>query len=431
MFSRFCLRAAVMMAAFGYITSISASTKPAKEASLGQFAAEHSLISNSTNAPATTEPAPGQFAAEQMLLSTVSNTDKALPTAKSAKKAKEKKEPKKTKPPKTTPLGQFAAQQIRHIATHFPGRMAGSPTELLAADYLKQQFANMGYSSNTRSFNAQYLYSKNDTSEDWNKIIVTSVIAAKKGKQNKQIIIMAHFDTYTPHNDSEVGNNLGGSALQGVDDNASGVGVMLELAQQMKDIPTAYTLRFLATSGEELKSLGAKNYLRRMTQEERDDTLLVINLDNLITGDQLYFHSGRNTAPEVAKITRDRALEIAQLYDIPAAINPGSEKYPKGTGCCSDHTVFDEAKMPILAVEATNWSLGDKDGYQQTAVSPQFTQGVTWHRPQYDNLQYLESNLPGRIDQRSHDIVQILLPLIKELAQAQPVIEQEKGKKKK
>ncbi|MFZ1873587.1 MAG: aminopeptidase [Chania sp.] len=415
MFSRFCLRAALLMAVLGNVASVSATTKPAKEATLGPFAAEHTLIINKTNAPAATEPAPGEFAAEQMLLSTVSYAEKVAPKAKSTKKTKE------AKPAKNAVLGQFSAKQIRYIATHFPGRMAGSQAELLAAEYLKQQFASMGYSSNTRSFNAQYLYAKNDTSEDWNKIIVTSVIAAKKGTQAKQIIIMAHFDTYTPHNDSEVGNNLGGPTLQGVDDNASGVGVMLELAQQMKDIPTTYQLRFLATSGEELKSLGAKNYLRRMTQAERDNTLLVINLDNLITGDQLYFHSGRNTEPEVAKITRDRALEIAQRYGIAAAINPGNKEYPKGTGCCSEHMVFDDAKIPILAVEATNWSLGDKDGYQQTAVSPQFPQGVTWHRPQYDNLQYLESNLPGRIDQRSHDSVQILLPLIKELAQAQSV----------
>jgi alkaline phosphatase isozyme conversion protein len=46
---------------------------------------------------------------------------------------------------------------------------------------------------------------------------------------------------------------------------------------------------------------------------------------------------------------------------------------------------------------------------------------VSWHRPQYDNLQYLERNLPGRIDKRSRESVQILLPLIKELAQAHPV----------
>lgn len=321
---------------------------------------------------------------------------------------------------KDAPLGKYAAEHIRHIATYFPGRMAGSPAELLTADYLKQQFARMSYQSNIRNFNTRFLYVNKNASENWHNIAVNSVIAAKNGEQQKQIIIMAHFDTYMPRSDDEVDNNLGGLTLQGVDDNASGVGVMLELAQRLKDIPTGYTLRFLATSGEELGSLGAKNYLERMSPEERANTVLVINLDSLITGDRLYFHAGRQTPPQMAKKSRDRALDIAHRYGIAAAINPGSKKYPKGTGCCSDQEIFDNAGIPVLAVEATNWSLGDKDGYQQRAISPHFPQGTSWHQPQYDNLNYLERYLPGRIDKRSRDSVQILLPLIKELAQAHP-----------
>lgn len=329
---------------------------------------------------------------------------------------------------KEAPLGQFAASQIRHIATHFPGRMVGSPAESLAADYLAQQFTEMGYATNLRSFDVRYLYVNKDISETWREVSVTSVIAAKKGERPEQIIVMAHFDTYTPLSDDEVDNNLGGLSLQGVDDNASGVGVMLELAKRMKDVRTTYSLRFIATGGEELKALGAKNYLRRMTEQERNNTLLVINIDSLITGEHLYFHSGRNTEPEMAKKSRDRAISLAQRYGIDATINPGSEKYPKGTGCCSDYHVFDQAKIPVMAVEATNWSLGDKDGYQQRAISPDFPQGATWHRPQYDNLHYLETHLPGRIDQRSRETVQILLPLLKELAQAQPAAKQPKKK---
>lgn len=34
--------------------------------------------------------------------------------------------------------GDFATTQTRHIATVFPGRMTGSPAEMLSADYLRQ-----------------------------------------------------------------------------------------------------------------------------------------------------------------------------------------------------------------------------------------------------------------------------------------------------
>jgi len=325
-----------------------------------------------------------------------------------------------TQPAKDAPLGKFAAEQTRHIATYFPGRMAGSPAEQLAADYLKQQFSKMGYQSDIRNFNTRYLYSSKDGKKNWNNVTASSVIAARNGDSAKQIVIVAHFDTYTPQSDADLDNNLGGLTLQGVDDNASGIGVMLELAERLKNIPTAYGLRFVATSAEEIGSLGALNYLQRMSVEEKQNTVLVINLDSLITGDRLYFNAGRHTSPQVAKQSRDRALDIAHRYGIAAATNPGSKEHPRGTGCCSDQEVFDAVGIPVLSVEATNWSLGDKDGYQQRAVSQHFPQGVTWHRPQYDNLQYLERYLPGRIDKRSRESVQILLPLIKELAQAHP-----------
>jgi alkaline phosphatase isozyme conversion protein len=36
--------------------------------------------------------------------------------------------------------------------------MTGTPAEMLSADYLRQQFAQMGYQSDIRSFNSRYIY---------------------------------------------------------------------------------------------------------------------------------------------------------------------------------------------------------------------------------------------------------------------------------
>ena len=93
-------------------------------------------------------------------------------------------------------------------------------------------------------------------------------------------------------------------------------------------------------------------------------------------------------------------------------------RYPKGTGCCNDAEVFDKAGIPVLSVEATNWSLGHKDGYQQRAKSVQFPAGTSWHNAQLDNQQYIDRALPGRIEKRSRDVMRIMLPLVKELAKA-------------
>ena len=246
------------------------------------------------------------------------------------------------------------------------------------------------------------------------------MIAAHEGQSRQQIIIMAHLDTYAPQSDKDVENNLGGLTLQGIDDNAMGLGVMLELAEQLKNVPTRYGIRFVATSGEEEGRLGAQNLLKRMSDAEKKNTLLVINLDNLVVGDKLYFNSGRSTPASVRKLTRDRALFIARSHGIAAFINPGLNRdFPKGTGCCNDASVFDNAGIPVLSVEATNWSLGKKDGYQQRGKSRSFPDGTSWHNLQLDNLQYIDKALPGRIEHRGRDVMKVMLPLVKELAKAE------------
>lgn len=319
----------------------------------------------------------------------------------------------------TTAPGVTASDQARHIATVFPGRMTGTPTEMLAADYIHQQFLKWGYQSDTRQFHSRYVYTSREGEKHWQNITGSMVIAAHEGRSKQQIIIMAHLDTYAPLSDGDNDKNLGGLALQGIDDNASGVGVMLELAERLKDVRTGYSIRFIATSGEEIGMLGARDILERMSEQEKKNTLLVINLDSLFTGERLYFNSGKNTPVAVRKLTRDRALTLARHYGIAASMNPGlNPALPEGTGCCNDAEVFDKAGIPVLNVEATNWSLGAKDGYQQRAKSRAFPQGISWHNVQYDNMQYLDKWLPGQIDKRSRDVVRVLLPLVTELAKA-------------
>ncbi|WP_241722890.1 aminopeptidase [Raoultella sp. HC6] len=321
--------------------------------------------------------------------------------------------------PAYSAMGETANTQARHIATVFPGRMTGSPAEMLSADYLRQQFAQMGYQSDIRSFHTRYIYTTKNQRQNWQNVTGSTVIAAHEGKARQQIIIMAHLDTYAPMSDSDVEKNLGGLTLQGIDDNALGLGVMLELAERLKNVPTHYGIRFIASSGEEEGRLGAQNLLQRMSDAEKKNTLLVINLDNLVVGDKLYFNSGRSTPAAIRKLTRDRALAIARSKGVAAFSNPGLNRdYPQGTGCCNDASVFDSAGIPVLSVEATNWSLGKKDGFQQRAKSPAFPDGSSWHNVQLDNQQHIDKALPGRIERRSRDVIKVMLPLVKELAKA-------------
>ena len=313
-------------------------------------------------------------------------------------------------PLKNPPLGHMAEQQTRHIATYFPGRMAGSPAEIIAADYLNQTLNKMGYQSHLRAFEARYLYTSQDGRQNWHSVHATSVIADRAGEVPQQIVVMAHFDTYLPQSDKDSDENLGGLTLQGVDDNASGVGAMLELAQRMSQESTHYSLRFVALSAQEAGEQGAKDYLDSLTPEEKKRTLLVINLNSLIVGDRLYFNSGVNTSSVVAKLSRDKALSIARRLGIDAA------RSPSGTSCCEGLKALDDQHIPLMLVSASDWRLGKQDGQQQRPISSHFPAGTSRFQGRIDNLQYLDRYLPGRIARRVKDSVRILLPLLKELA---------------
>ncbi len=103
---------------------------------------------------------------------------------------------------------------------------------------------------------------------------------------------------------------------------------------------------------------------------------------------------------------RDFALDIASDLGIAAETNPGlNPLYPKGTGCCSDLESFDEL-VPVVAAEATNWEIGDKDGYTQTS-NPNVPNGRTWHEPATHNLAFIDRVFPGLIEERTQNYTQI------------------------
>ncbi|MGV8301892.1 autotransporter outer membrane beta-barrel domain-containing protein, partial [Pseudomonas aeruginosa] len=99
--------------------------------------------------------------------------------------------------------------------------------------------------------------------------------------------------------------------------------------------------------------------------------------------------------------------------------NPGlNAEYPAGTGCCSDGESFNGMDIPVLFIEATNWELGDLDGYEQTD-KPAIPGGSTWHDPAEDNKEVRTNALgQARIEQRMRDFSRLLTRLVVALTNA-------------
>ena len=81
--------------------------------------------------------------------------------------------------------GDFANTQ-HDILLLLPGRMTGTPAEMLSADYIRQQFQQMGYRSDIRTFNSRYIYTARDNRKSWHNVTGSTVIAAHEAKRRSR-----------------------------------------------------------------------------------------------------------------------------------------------------------------------------------------------------------------------------------------------------
>ncbi|MFD2644859.1 autotransporter outer membrane beta-barrel domain-containing protein [Pseudomonas japonica] len=292
--------------------------------------------------------------------------------------------------------GDHAGQTLDRLINDYPGRYRGTANFAGAADWMQSQLS-FGYQTSRQDFT----WSGNRSSQN--------VIASAAGSSSNYVVLGAHFDTY-----------YGRPTLQGLDDNASGAAVLTEIARNLGGLPLENGLQVVGFGAEEEGLRGSRAYVAALSDSQRANLLGMINLDSLITGDRMYAHAASNAVDNPALgAYRNQLLRIARELKIDLFSNPGlNAEYPAGTGCCSDGESFNGLGVPVLFIEATNWELGDLDGYQQTD-NPAIPGGSTWHDPREDNQAVL-TNAFGqeRIDQRLRDFSRLLTRLLLELTNA-------------
>ena len=91
-------------------------------------------------------------------------------------------------------------------------------------------------------------------------------------------------------------------------------------------------------------------------------------------------------------------------------------------GDCSDHVPFRQADIPIAYFEATNWEIGDFDGYSKTTRF-----GPIMHTVR-DNLDFIMREYPGRVEERLDAFTTLLYHLLLEITPPteQPPVEKKR-----
>lgn len=264
--------------------------------------------------------------------------------------------------------GTAAYEYIAELSDDIGSRVAGLSTEKRAGDRILEWFGELGYAPDTQDFafaaGGETRHSRN-------------IVAVKPGVSGKQIVVGAHYDSV------KVG--------RGAFDNATGIALLMQLADALRDETTPYTLVFVAFGAEEVGLKGSTHYLAEMSDQARADTVLMVNFDSVATGDRLYCYSSKEASwPQLALRSLARGLGEHILT------SPGlNREHPYGTtGDWSDHAPFRKAGIPYLYFESTNWLLGEKDGYLNTAKDREI-----WHSKK-DTLSYIEQRYPGRLEQQ-------------------------------
>lgn len=264
--------------------------------------------------------------------------------------------------------GDLARKYLEGLSA-FGSRAMGKPGHDKASAYIFATLADMGYTPVFQPFTNEKKYKANN------------IIVEKKGDSDQLIIAGAHYDS------AEVG--------LGIDDNGSGVAVLLETANRLKDESTPYTIRFIFFDCEETGLEGSGFYVSKMSPQEVNNTVAMINLDSLAVGDYTYIYGNEGENG----VIRDWALDYAEENDLDLITQSGKNPdYPEGTTVDeSDHAAFLYRGIQYAYLEATNWDLGEMDGYTQVK-GPYGAKGKIWHT-KFDTLEYIEKTFPGRLDQ--------------------------------
>ena len=276
--------------------------------------------------------------------------------------------------------GDNAYAFMKQLQSNYPYRQVNSSNGMLsgAEDWLKAQIATMGYEYMAQPFTM--------TSADGvTPCYGENLIFSKQGASDRVIVVGAHYDCV--------------EQTFGTDDNASGVGVLLELASIYSTKESPYTIRFILFSAEEPGCLGSQYYVDNLSQEERDRIACMINIDTIAAGDNMYLYGG--TVDDSGSIVQDWAVYQAQsaadLLGIDMSFHPDvNDSFPTPTkATASDQMPFANVGIPYIYCEASNWNGEPYTNFYQTSNSA-VDGGTIMHKAEYDNLTFIENTFGTR-----------------------------------
>ena len=166
-------------------------------------------------------------------------------------------------------LAMTAFGHLCELAREVGWRQSATQEEAKAAELLMDRLTEFGYSPEMQDFQVRIGSLRRQSS---------NIILELPGQGEGVVILGAHYDT--------VRNSVGAN------DNASGVSVLLTLAERLAQPPWSsqmvsvfpFTLRFIAFGSEETGLTGSRHYVHQLTDKELGVIEVMINFDSVGSG---------------------------------------------------------------------------------------------------------------------------------------------------
>lgn len=226
------------------------------------------------------------------------------------------------------------------------GREVGTPGELMAADYIAKRFKQLGLQpKGSQGYFQDFAFKPSLNPHEEVEAVDTPGDGMVSGRNvagymdngaTHTVVIGAHYDHLGMGGE---GSLFRGEAAihNGADDNASGVALMLNLADRLKGVNTNSNYLFIGFSGEEKGLLGSAFYVRNPTIDTKK-VRYMINLDMVgRLKDSTIAVNGVGTSPgfkQTLFANNDMGLTISEFE---SGIGP------------SDFTSFYLADIPVLS----------------------------------------------------------------------------------
>lgn len=233
-------------------------------------------------------------------------------------------------------FGDYAIKYLEQISRI--QRVAFTEGEIYTADYLGRILRDLGYDTTFE----EILFPKdtvlNFTQGDF---VSHNVIATKKGDSDLEVIIGAAYDS------DEI---KGSTGFEG----ATGVSVLLEIANRVRDIQLPYTLKFVLFGAGKQGNIGSTHYVSTRSQDEINKIMYYLNLSSIGSGKGLYIYSNSGEKG----FLREDYLKNSKELKIPLLTSPKIDEYsiPRGVGYdLGEHVAFKYSNVPYGFIEATSW----------------------------------------------------------------------------